>query len=147
MKLASEDPRYRAALQAADYVFGDGTGLRWAVRYAHGFRLRDNVNGTDLVPRLLAQPCVPRRGIYLLGAGPDAVEAAAEWIRLRFPEWELKGFHHGYVDVDACEDVISRINAADADLLLVGMGNPKQEIWIHENLKRLNVRRVAFKSH
>ena len=59
--------------------------------------------------------------------------------RSAFPKWELAGYHHGYVDVEDCDAVISGINAADADLLLVGMGNPKQELWIHENRKRLNV--------
>ena len=38
MTLASEDAGYRAVLQAADCVFGDGTGVRWAMRHAHGVR-------------------------------------------------------------------------------------------------------------
>jgi N-acetylglucosaminyldiphosphoundecaprenol N-acetyl-beta-D-mannosaminyltransferase len=140
LSLASEDPRYRAVLREAEYVFGDGAGVRWAIRYTHGLRLRDNVNGTDLVPELLRRPAVPGRSYYLLGASPEACPRAAEEARRRFPDWELRGYHHGYLGDDATEDVISRINAAGVDLLLVGMGNPRQELWIHENAKRLDVR-------
>lgn len=56
-----------------------------------------------------------------------------------YPGWELAGFHHGYLSQDAVAAAIERINAARAHLLLVGMGNPLQELWIDRYRDRLQV--------
>jgi N-acetylglucosaminyldiphosphoundecaprenol N-acetyl-beta-D-mannosaminyltransferase len=139
LELASADTRYRSVLRSADLVFGDGTGVRWAVRLSHGLRLRDNVNGTDLVPALLSTSQPRRLRFFLLGAAPGAIERAAEAARSLFPDWELAGFHHGYLDAEASSRALDRIARAGPDLLLVGMGNPLQELWIDEHRKRLEV--------
>ena len=47
LNLACDEPRFGDVLRSAERVFGDGTGVRWAVRILHGHALRDNVNGTD----------------------------------------------------------------------------------------------------
>lgn len=139
LNLASDDARFRDVLGRADRVFGDGTGVRWAVRGLHGERLRDNVNGTDLVPLLFA--ALAGRGLryYLLGNTPERIERAADHARRAFPGWTLAGCHHGYLDGIDPQPVIDDINASGADLLLVGMGNPKQEQWVDANRSRLQV--------
>jgi N-acetylglucosaminyldiphosphoundecaprenol N-acetyl-beta-D-mannosaminyltransferase len=139
LNLACSSPEYRRLLCSADQVFGDGTGVRWAARLVHGVRLAGNVNGTDLVPELLRSP--PARGLryYLLGANPEAIARSAAHAIEAFPGWTLAGHHHGYVQPDACGDVIDAINAARPELLLVGMGNPRQEAWIAANRGRLRV--------
>ncbi len=139
LNLACASPAYRRVLCSADQVFGDGTGVRWAARLVHGVHMADNVNGTDLVPELLRSP--PGRGLryYLLGATPDAIDRAAAHTAATFPGWTLAGHHHGYVESDASGEVIDAINAARPELLLVGMGNPRQEDWIAANRGRLRV--------
>ncbi len=137
LNLAWADPAYRAVLASADRIFGDGTGVRWAVRFLHGARLRDNVNGTDLAPALLGRELGLR--YYLLGASADAIERAAAHARRAFPGWQLVGHHHGYVEIDDSDAVVEKINASRPHLLLVGMGNPKQELWIHAQRERLAV--------
>jgi N-acetylglucosaminyldiphosphoundecaprenol N-acetyl-beta-D-mannosaminyltransferase len=139
LNVASEDPAYRTTLSQADYVFGDGTGVRWAARLLHSHRLRDNVNGTDLVPRLFAATAGCGYRYYLLGASSDVIARAAEKSRQLFPGWTLAGYHHGYLDSDAEERVVTEINALNCQLLLVGMGNPLQEAFIERNLSRLEV--------
>jgi N-acetylglucosaminyldiphosphoundecaprenol N-acetyl-beta-D-mannosaminyltransferase len=137
LNLAWDDPSYREVLRSADWVFGDGTGVRWAVRFLHGVRLRDNVNGTDLVPALLGRDTGLR--YFLLGASAGAIERAAAHARVAFPGWQLVGHHHGYVGVDDCAPVVEKINASRPHLLLVGMGNPKQERWIRAQRANLSV--------
>ena len=137
LNLAWEDPAYRAVLADADRVFGDGTGVRWAVRFLHGARLLDNVNGTDLAPALLGRELGLR--YYLLGASADAIERAAAHARVAFPGWQLVGHHDGYVEIESCDALVEKINASRPHLLLVGMGNPKQELWIHAQRARLAV--------
>jgi len=135
LNTASSNPQYNNLLNSATHVFGDGTGIRWAARL-RGTRLRANLNGSDLVPALLEKT----RGYrcFLLGGTPELIERAAETVRRNYPGWEIAGVHHGFSDDD--DAVIATINAARPHLLLVGMGNPLQEQWIHRNLGRLDVR-------
>jgi N-acetylglucosaminyldiphosphoundecaprenol N-acetyl-beta-D-mannosaminyltransferase len=139
LNLAYESPDYRQVLCSADQVFGDGTGVRWAARLVHGVRMADNVNGTDLVPAFLGGQAGRGLRYFLLGTRPDAIGRTADYAAEAFPNWTLAGFHHGYVVPEASEDLIEAINTARPELLLVGMGNPKQEAWIAENLGRLRV--------
>ena len=139
LNLAASDAAYREVLNAADCVFGDGTGVRWAARL-QGVRLRDNVNGTDLVPALLSGVAGVRRRYFLLGADEQSIGRAATHVAKAFPGWTLAGFHHGYLaepDVDA--QAVECIRRARPDVLLVGMGNPLQETWIHRHRDRIDV--------
>jgi N-acetylglucosaminyldiphosphoundecaprenol N-acetyl-beta-D-mannosaminyltransferase len=139
LNLAARDRDYLEVLRSADHVFGDGTGVRWAARLLHGVALAGNVNGTDLVPRLLGSSAAAHRRYYLLGASADAIARAAEHARRAFADWTLVGHHDGYVEPSAAAAVIEAINAAAPDLLLVGMGNPRQERWVHLHRARLEV--------
>lgn len=139
LNLACDDPSYRATLTSAQRVFGDGTGVRWAARLLHGIQLRDNVNGTDLVPLLF--DTLANRGLryFLLGNTPERIGRAAAYAERRFTGWTLAGYHHGYIDAAQSAAVVEEINASGAHLLLVGMGNPKQEQWIAQHLPQLRV--------
>jgi N-acetylglucosaminyldiphosphoundecaprenol N-acetyl-beta-D-mannosaminyltransferase len=139
LNLAWKSREYRDVLCNAHRVFADGTGTRWAARL-RGVRLKANLVGTDLVPELFS--CTAGRGYryFLLGATPHAVERAAQACARLEPGWIQAGFHHGYLESE--EDtsaVIDRINRARPHLLLVGMGNPLQELWIHRHKQRLHV--------
>lgn len=137
LNLACDDSHYRALLNAAARVFGDGTGVRWAARLK-GICLRDNLNGTDLVPELLGS--APGRRYYLLGSDDETIRRAAAVAEMRFPNWNPTGFQHGFLaDPSHTAKVLRHINAARPDVLLVGMGNPRQEQWIHRHRADLRV--------
>lgn len=136
LNLASADPAYRTILRAADAVFGDGTGVRWAARLLHGARMVDNVNGTDLAPLMFARWADRGLRYFMLGARPGRIERAAEHARRAFPGWTLAGFHHGFFGADDAA-IVEAVNRSRAHVLLVGMGNPLQERWIDRNKPRL----------
>lgn len=136
---ACDNPAYRHVLQSADRVFGDGTGVRWASRILHGVTLKDNVNGTDLVPLMFSRWANRGLRYFLLGNTPERIAIAAKRAQEMFPGWTLAGYHTGYLGPDDHAKVIEKINASGADLMLVGMGNPKQEQWIHDHLDQLTV--------
>jgi N-acetylglucosaminyldiphosphoundecaprenol N-acetyl-beta-D-mannosaminyltransferase len=138
LNVATGEPRYRAVLNSATKVFADGTGVRWAARL-RGVRLKDNLVGTDLIPRLFHATAGRGYRYFLLGADANAIQGAAQACVKAYPGWELAGFHHGYIEGDKTIEVIKQINAARADLLLVAMGNPRQEIWIHTHQMKLQV--------
>lgn len=142
LNLSSGDPAYRGVLQGADYVFGDGTGVRWGSRILRDRAPRDNVNGTDLVPMMFRELGGQGRRYFLLGATPEVIETAAAYTQENFPDWDLAGFHHGYVldwDGSQTQALLDEIRASRADVLLVGMGNPLQENWIAAHRDRLPV--------
>jgi len=139
LNLAAADPEYHRLLNSADYVFGDGTGVRWASRI-QGRRVRDNLLGTDLTPELLSATAGRGYRYFLLGAREDSIYRAAQYATARFTGWTQAGYHHGYFTTPEQEaDAVRQINQARPDLLLVGMGNPLQERWIHRHRHRLRV--------
>ncbi len=139
LNLAAADPSYREVLNAADFVFADGTGVRWAARL-QGVRILENMVGTDFTPALLQATASYGHSYFMLGADAQTIAAAADYARREFPGWTQAGCHHGYLADDAVTSAaIERINAVRPDVLLVGMGNPLQERWIHEHLPRLDV--------
>lgn len=131
--------KLRGAIQDADLLIPDGIGIVMAARLLGGNRLA-RVPGCELMPALCG--LAARRGlsVFLLGAAPGvAVRAGAELLR-RFPDLRIAGCEHGQ-DVHArTGDIVAAINAARPDFLFVALGSPRQELWIAENLPRLEVK-------
>ncbi|RYF35508.1 MAG: glycosyltransferase [Comamonadaceae bacterium] len=109
-------------------VFNDGLGIDIASRILFGSKFPENLNGTDLTPALLARFGQPV-SIYLVGSAPGVAESAAEALATRFPAVTIAGCQHGFFDASEDNRVADEIRAANADLVLVGMGNPRQELW------------------
>ena len=119
-------------------VLNDGVGLNIASRLLEGRRFPENLNGTDFVPRLLAELPGPLR-IFLLGATDEVVRGASREWATRFQPHVIFGYRHGFFDLERDgHDVVATINAARPDVLLVGMGNPRQEIFMDRYAKHLD---------
>ena len=129
VNIAARDTTYRDRLAAMDWVLVDGIGMRIAGRMLKQ-PVRDNVNGTDLFPRLCAALAVHGRSIYLLGGRPGVAEAAASWAKKHHPALRIAGSHDGYFTANQTDQVIQDIRRSQADVLLVAMGVPLQEAWI-----------------
>lgn len=129
---ASETPALRTALQEF-LILNDGVGADIASRILFGRRFADNLNGTDFIPHYLGKARRPLR-IFLLGARPDVAARAARSVQEAFPRHTIAGVAHGYFRDSEQDDLIATIRAARADLLLVAMGNPRQELWLARHL-------------
>jgi N-acetylglucosaminyldiphosphoundecaprenol N-acetyl-beta-D-mannosaminyltransferase len=138
LNLSSEDRQFQTVLQNAHRVFADGTGVRWAAKL-RGIKLKENLVGTDLIPRLFRETAGRNYRYFLLGANDDTIRRAAEKCQADFPGWTLAGCHHGYATASETPALIEQINETRPHLLLVGMGNPMQEQWIHRYQKQLRV--------
>lgn len=140
LNLAAGDSQYRAILNSGDYVFNDGTGVRWAARL-QGVRILDNLVGTDFTPTMMQSIAGRGYSYFMLGGDERTVAIAAEYAQKMFPDWTLCGCHHGYIlnSPELTSAVIEKINSARPDVLLVGMGNPFQERWIYQYHDRLHV--------
>ena len=142
VNVAARDPHYREALAGADCVFPDGAGVAIAGRLL-GHPVPANLSGTDFVPALLAQPGLAGRRVFLLGSRPGVAEAAAARLKARIPGIAIVGTHHGYFAEGKEEEILRRLNLSGAEILLVGMGVPRQEAWLARCRDQLRVD-VAF---
>lgn len=137
-------PEMRAAYDGAALVVADGWPLVTASRWL-GSPLPERVAGSDLVPSLLGQgKGFPGLRVFLLGAAAGVGDLAAERIRARWPQVNVCGVaspRFGF-DTDPTESelVIEAINAASPHLLVVGLGAPRQEIWLHRYAPQLRAR-------
>jgi N-acetylglucosaminyldiphosphoundecaprenol N-acetyl-beta-D-mannosaminyltransferase len=136
LNAAREDPAYRDALAGCERVYADGIGIHLACRLL-GLRLAENVNGTDLFPRLCEALASSGRSVYLLGARPGVAAAAAEAMARRVPRLIIAGTRHGYFPPEDTDAVIDAINRSGADVLLVAFGAPAQELWLARHRARL----------
>lgn len=141
MPRAHRDPKVREVLNGAALVLADGVGILWAGRLL-GRRLREAMHGVDFTWEMLSAVADAGFSVYLLGGTAEEVEGAAERIGERLPALRILGARNGYFRVRGAENeaVVEAINTASPDILLVGMGFPRQEQWIARNLPRLNVK-------
>lgn len=133
VNIAARSKGYRQDLEAMDWVFVDGIGMKLAGKILDQ-PVRANVNGTDLFPLICAELALRGRSIFLLGAKPGVPEAVARWAKDRFPGLVIVGTQHGYFRVEETPSVISRIREAHTDVLFVAMGVPQQEAWINQHM-------------
>lgn len=128
----------RSWLQNDDVVLvNDGIGLDVAAWLMHQRRYRQNLNGTDFVPHLLKN-LIAQRKIFLLGGVPGVAQQAAAVIE-RDLGHPVVGCLDGYSkvpDATLCE----QINRSGSEIVLVAMGNPIQEQWIHANIGKLDAK-------
>ncbi|MGC9529084.1 MAG: WecB/TagA/CpsF family glycosyltransferase [Candidatus Bipolaricaulaceae bacterium] len=118
-------PQRTRVYRESDLVACDGTGLAWAAR-ACG-RPLPRVPGVDLAWDLCCHGAHRGWTVYLLGGSPGVAEAAARTLRAALPGIRVVGQHHGYFSGPGPAEEVRRLQP---DLLLVGMGFPRQEQWI-----------------
>ncbi|MFN8608392.1 MAG: WecB/TagA/CpsF family glycosyltransferase [Vulcanimicrobiota bacterium] len=123
---AQTDHEFRQAVRAADLVVPDSIGAVLAARYG-GFPVRERVTGVELTQRL-AQELGPAVRLFLLGGAPGVAEAAAHKLLSMGPGVHIAGARDGYFKDDA--EVVAQIKASGANVLLVALGFPRQELWL-----------------
>jgi len=114
----------------------DGIGVIYGAKILKT-PLKEKVPGCDFILALMDKMQAEGRSVFLFGAKPGVAELAEANLSQQFPKLRFVGTNDGYFTDDA--PIIEKINAAAPDLLLVCLGAPKQEIWMHEHAAELNV--------
>lgn len=127
---AEKDAAFRDALNSADLVLPDGIGVVYAAKIL-GQPLSGRVPGCDFADALCAWMAANGKMLYLLGAKPGVAEQAAENLKKAHPGLLVCGTHDGYFQEDG--PVVQDIRAANADVVFVCLGAPKQENWMIEH--------------
>jgi N-acetylglucosaminyldiphosphoundecaprenol N-acetyl-beta-D-mannosaminyltransferase len=131
----------RNAYAEASLIIADGLPIVLASQL-FGRPVPERVAGSDLVPAVFgaASEKKPLR-VYLLGAGPGVAERAARRVEDRWKGVRVVGTYSppfGFErDATENERILARIESAQVELLVVGLGAPKQEVWVHTHRRKI----------
>lgn len=134
---AQKDRKLKTALKDADMVVPDGIGVVWASKYCK-HRLAERVAGYDLVHSIFNSIKDTDKTVYFFGGAPKVAECAENKMIKKYDGLKIVGTHSGYFDDSESNSILNTINSLHPDLLLVGLGFPKQEKWIYDNRHKLN---------
>jgi N-acetylglucosaminyldiphosphoundecaprenol N-acetyl-beta-D-mannosaminyltransferase len=136
LNIAYTNSDYLHVLRRSELVLPDGIGIHLAGRIK-GTPLLENVNGTDLFPRLCARAAAEHIPLYLIGARPSVAAAAAAALLAKCPGLQIAGTQDGYFAPDDTAAVLDRINSSGAKILLAAMGAPRQDLWLAQHREQL----------
>lgn len=129
--LACKDAAFRALLAQSEVLYADGASLVWASRWSAA-RLPERMTAADYYRRFARRCAAEGLSIYLLGGKKGVAQTAAETLCREIPDLRIAGTEHGYFDAAQSAEIVDRVNRAAADILLVGLGSPRQEQWLGE---------------
>lgn len=144
---AKENINLRNLLNRGDLVTADGIGLIYASKLKKK-PLKERVTGYYMSMKMLEIANENKYGLYILGGKEGVSKSAVENIKKQFPNIRIAGDHHGYFKgahvglANTAEElkIIEDINKSNADIIFVGLGFPKQEIWIDTHRDKLNAK-------
>ncbi len=117
------------AYKQADLVTPDGIGLVWAARLL-GTPLPTRVSGIDILEAFCRRAAEQGYRVFFLGAAPGVAEEAAQKLQARYPGLPIVGTQHGYFTPEEEPQLLREIQRKKPDALFVGLGVPKQELWM-----------------
>ena len=146
--LAQKDHELKKILNSADIIIPDGIGIVLASKL-NKTKIKKRLAGYDLVQEFFSviNKNINQKDknykIYFLGSKKETVELAKKNMLDKYNYINIVGTHDGYFDLKnkiQTEKIIEEINLKQTDILLVGMGAPKQEKFIYQNINKLNAK-------
>lgn len=133
INLTYKDNKLSKVLRSFDIIHPDGIGIYFASRYL--FRknsLTGRFNGSDLYPVLAEYAIRNKWKVFFFGHDDDTLSKIVN----HYPGLNISGLQIGYNFNDSA--VITKINSAESDILVIGLGTPKQETWVTTFKEKLN---------
>jgi N-acetylglucosaminyldiphosphoundecaprenol N-acetyl-beta-D-mannosaminyltransferase len=131
---AQRDPEFRKIVNRCALSLCDTVGLL-AVARSRGARLRRRVTGVELVEHVCARAAGERMSVYMLGGADGVAADAAAILETRFAGLEIAGTRNGYFPDEDSATIAAEIRSSGAQVLFVGLGAPRQEIWLSKYLR------------
>jgi N-acetylglucosaminyldiphosphoundecaprenol N-acetyl-beta-D-mannosaminyltransferase len=144
--LTYDDPRMREFFARADFVHLDGMALVWMGRlFGLPLSRKDRTTYIDFMPAIMERAARDGWRIFYLGSKPGIAEEGAETLRRRYPGLQIQaqsGYFNSARDSAENQTVLENIRNYQPHILLVGMGMPRQEMWLLENLEGIDANAV-----
>lgn len=141
-----QDDEHRHRLNDLDLVTPDGQPVRWALNLLYRSGLTDRVYGPRLMLETLLAAATHGLPIYLYGSTPEVLEPLQSNLVAKFPGLKIAGAQpsrFGMLDEDGKDEVAAQIRASGAKIVFVGLGCPRQEIFVWGMRERLSMPALA----
>ena len=129
------DPAHQLRLNHLDLVVPDGQPVRWALKLLHGVRLPDRVYGPTLTLKVCEAAAARDQSVFFYGSRPPVIEALVRNLQARVPGLRIAGTEPSRfrcLSEREQDDLAERIRRSGASVVFVGLGCPRQEVWIYE---------------
>lgn len=129
---AKQHPEFQRVVNGADMATPDGMPLAWVLRRS-GFEHQERINGPDLMWTLCNHAERERLSIFLYGSTPHTLEKLVCRLKTAFPQLMIAGIFSPpfrYLSVEEDRETTDLINSSGARIVFVGLGCPKQELWM-----------------
>lgn len=137
------DASARLVYQSASWVFADGMPIVWLSRVLHPPGVPERVTGSDLLPLVASQSAERGLRLFFCGGAAGVAERLVARLQEATPRMNIVGTYSpplGFEsDPDESARMVRRCNDARPDILFLGLGTPKQELWAYRHLSELNV--------
>lgn len=130
-----QDPVHRYRLNRFDLLVPDGQPVRWGLNLLHGANLPDRVYGPTLMLKVCERAAAEGLPIYLYGSKPHVLELLSENLQARFPRLQVAGAQPSrfrQISAEEQQEVAREIRDSGAAITFVGLGCPRQEVWVYE---------------
>jgi exopolysaccharide biosynthesis WecB/TagA/CpsF family protein len=141
-----KDKEHRYRLNHLDMVVPDGQPVRWALNILHGARLQDRVYGPTLMLKVCERAASEGLPIFLFGSEERVLSLLECNLIRRFPMLRVVGCQPSKfrcVSDEEKRDMARKIMESGAAIVFVGLGCPRQEVWVYENLSRIPLPLIA----
>ena len=140
------DPIHRTRLNALDLIVPDGQPVRWALALLHGASLPDRVYGPTLTLKLCETAAEQGLSVYIYGNHQDVLDIMVQRLHEQFPALKIAGVMPSafrQLTADEQQERAAQIAATQPDIVLCGLGCPRQETWVYEHRDLLNAPMLA----
>lgn len=136
---AKKNESFLNLINNGDLVVADGIGVVIGSRIIK-HSLPERVAGYDLVQNIFNVIKDTNKTVYFFGAAPGIAKKAVERMKDKYPGLKIVGYHDGYFDQEEEKKIIDELVTLQPDLLLIGLGAPKQEKWVSMHRDQLGVK-------
>ncbi len=136
---AQKDKEFMTVLNSGDILIPDGIGIVKASKF-YPNPIKERVAGYDLIQALFSKIKTSVNTVYFLGGAEGVADTARQKMQRKYRGLSITGSHHGYFKDGSPEEkeVVDEINRLNPEVLLVGLGFPRQEKWIYNHKDELN---------
>ena len=129
------DREQKFRLNQFSLLVPDGQPVRWALNWLHGAPLRDRVYGPNLMLRVCARAAREALPVYFYGSTPEILRSLRQSLQLRFPGLVIAGMESSQfrrLSLIEREQLAERVRSSGAAIVFVGLGCPRQEVFVYE---------------
>ncbi|MGJ3223602.1 WecB/TagA/CpsF family glycosyltransferase [Geobacillus thermoleovorans] len=140
------DKQHRKRLNGLDLVVPDGQPVRWGLNWLYKIGLEERVYGPDLTLKTAEMAAKEGIPIYLYGSTEETLNKFSENLRRKFAGLIIAGQEPSKfrrLQPDEKQEVVNRIKNSGARIVFVGLGCPRQEVWVYEYRNLLNMPLLA----